>query len=203
MVEFPCEAIWSLTFVHSEDFLAFYSGSLIVLAFNLYIRTLKRKYYKFYEVVCKSFLFSFIWVSHSQSTNFLKSIISSHWIALKLLLEVSHNLMSYIYWYTKIPLSLDVSSVQSLSRVRLFATPWIAARKTSLSITNSQSLLKLMPIKSVMPSSHLILCHLLLFLPPVPPSISFRMDWLDLLAVQGTTKSLLQHHSSKAAILLH
>ena len=126
------------------------------------------------------------------------------------------------------------SSVQSLSRVRLFATPWIAARQATLSITNSWSLPKLMSIESVMPSSHLILCHPLLFLPPIPPSIrgffnestlrmrwpkywnfsfstspsneypgliSFRMDWLDLLAVQGTHKSLLQHHSSKASIL--
>ena len=126
-------------------------------------------------------------------------------------------------------------SVQSLSHVRLFATPWIAARQASLSITNSQSLLKLMSIKSVMPSSHLILCRPLLLLPTTPPSIrvfpnestlrmrwskywsfsfsispsnehpgliSFRMDWLDL-AVQGTLKSLLQHHSSKASILWH
>ena len=114
-------------------------------------------------------------------------------------------------------------------------TPWTAARQASLSITNSRSLLKLMSIESVMPSSHLILCHPLLLLPPIPPSIrvissestlhmrwpkywsfsfsispsnehlrliSFRMDWLDLLAVQGTLKSLLQHHSSKASILL-
>ena len=127
-----------------------------------------------------------------------------------------------------------ISSVLSLSRVRLFATRWIAARQASLSITNSWSLLKLMPIKSVMPFSHLILCQPLLLLPPIPPSIrvysnestlrmrwpkywsfsfsvsrfneqpgliSFRMDWLDLLAVQGTLKSLLQHHSSKASIL--
>ena len=126
-----------------------------------------------------------------------------------------------------------VSSVQSLSRVRLFATLWIAARQASLSITNSQSLLKLIPIKLVMPSSHLILCHPLLLLPPIPPSIrvfsnkstllmrwpkywsfslsispsnehpgliSFRMNWLALLAAQGTLKSLLQHHSSKASI---
>ena len=125
------------------------------------------------------------------------------------------------------------SSVQSLSRVRLFATPWIAAQQASLSITNSRSLLKLMSIESVMPSSHLILCRPLLLLPPVPPSIrvfssetalhmkwpkywsfsfsispssehpgliSLRMDWLDLLAVQGTLKSLLQHHSSKASV---
>ena len=128
----------------------------------------------------------------------------------------------------------DFSSVQSLSRVRLFATPGIAARQATLSITNSQSLLKFMSIELVMPSSHLILCHPLLLLPPVPPSIrvfscesalhirlpkywsfsfstspfnehpgliSFTMDWLDLLAIRGTLKSLLQHHSSKATIL--
>ena len=126
------------------------------------------------------------------------------------------------------------SSVQLLSRVQLFATPWIGLRQASLSITNSRSSLKLISIKSVMPSNHLILCHPLLLLPPIPPSIrvfsnesnfhmrwpkywsfsfsiipskeqpgltSFRMDWLDLLAVQGTLKSLLQHHSSKASIL--
>ena len=126
------------------------------------------------------------------------------------------------------------SSVQLLSHVWLFATPWIAARQASLSITNSRSLLKLMPIESVMPASHLILCLPLLLPPPIPPSIrvfsnestlrirwpkylsfslrispsnehpgliSFRMDWLDLLAVQGTLKSLLQNHSSKASIL--
>ena len=129
----------------------------------------------------------------------------------------------------------SLSSVQLLSHVRLFANPWTAARQASLSITNSQSLLKLMPIESVMPSSHHILCRPLLLLPPIPPSIrvffkestlpmrwpnywslsfsispsnehpgliSFRMDWLDLLAVPGTAKSLLQHHSSKASILL-
>ena len=126
-----------------------------------------------------------------------------------------------------------ISSVQSLSRVRLFATPWIAARQASLSSTNSWSSLRLMSIESVIPSSHLILCHPLLLLPTIPPSIrvfsnestlhmrwpkywsfsfsiipskeipgliSFRMDWLDLLAVQGTLKSL-QHHSPKASIL--
>ena len=125
------------------------------------------------------------------------------------------------------------SSVQLLSRVRLFATTWITALQASLFITNSQSSLKLTSIESVMPSSHLILCHPLL-LPPIPPSIrvfsnestlckrwpkywsfsfsispskehpgliSFRMDWLDLLAVQGTLKNLLQHHSSKTSIL--
>ena len=127
-----------------------------------------------------------------------------------------------------------LSSVQLLSRVRLFVTPWIAACQDSLSITNSLSSPRLTSIESVMPSSHLILCHPLLLLPPIPPSIrvfsnestlrmmwpkywsfsfsiipskeipgliSFRMDWLDLLAVQGTLKSLLQHHSSKASIL--
>ena len=113
--------------------------------------------------------------------------------------------------------------VQSLNRVQLFAVPWTAAHQVSLSITNSWSLLKLMSIELVMPSNHLILCCSLLLLPPVPPSIrwpkhwsfsfnispsngysgliSFRMDWLDLLAVQGTLKSLLQHHSSKASVL--
>ena len=128
------------------------------------------------------------------------------------------------------------SSVQLLSHVLLFATPWIAACQASLSITNSWSSLKLTSIESVMPSSHLILCHPLFLLPPIPPSfrvfsnestlrmrwpkywsfsfsiipskeipgmISFRMDWLDLLAVQGTLRSLPQHHSSKASILRH
>ena len=127
------------------------------------------------------------------------------------------------------------SSVQPLSRVRLFATPWTASHQASLSITNSRSLLKLMSIKSVMPSNHLILYCPLLLPPSIFPSIrsfpmsqfftsdgqnigvsfsispsnqhlgliSFRMDWFDLLAVQGTLKSLLQHHSSKASILQH
>ena len=128
------------------------------------------------------------------------------------------------------------SSVQSLSCVRLFETPWTTACQASLSITNSQSSPKPMSIESVMPSDHLILCRPLLLLPSIFPSIrvfsnesalriswpkywsfsfnvspsnehpgliSFRMDWLDLLAVQGTRKSLLQHHSSKASILRH
>ena len=124
-----------------------------------------------------------------------------------------------------------INSIQSLSRVWLFETPWTTARQASLSITNSRSLLKLMSIESVIPSNHLILCHPLLLLPSVFPSIrvfsksqfssgggqsigpsasasteyseliSFRMDWLDLLAVQGTLMSLLQPHSSKASIL--
>ena len=126
------------------------------------------------------------------------------------------------------------SSVQPLSRVRLFATPWTIAHQASLSITNSQSLLKLMSIMSVMPSSYLIFYHPFLLQPSIFPSmrvfsnelvlcirwpkywsftfsispsneysglISFRMDWLDLPAVQGILKSLLQHHSSKASIL--
>ena len=130
----------------------------------------------------------------------------------------------------------EFSSVQLLSRVQLFATPWIAARQASLSLTNSRSSLRLKSIESVMPSSHLILCRPLLLLPPVPPSIrvfsnestlrmrwpkywsfsfsiipskeipgliSFRMEWLDLLAVLGSLECLLQHHSSKALMLQH
>ena len=146
----------------------------------------------------------------------------------------------------QLPFNLRFSSVQSLSRVRVFTTPRTAACQASLSITNSWSLLKLMSIELVMPSNHLIeseipsnhliLCRPLLLLPSIfssfrvfcnesalpikwpkywhfssiiSPSndysglISFRMDWLDLLAVQGTLKSLLQHHSSKASILRH
>jgi len=103
---------------------------------------------------------------------------------------------------------LVVSSVQSLSRVRLFVTPCTTALQASLSITTSQSLLKFTSIESVMPSNLLILCHLLL-LPSIFPSIrvfssesgGLRIDWLDPLAVQGTLKSFLQHHSSKPSIL--
>ena len=127
-----------------------------------------------------------------------------------------------------------LNSVQLLSHVRIFATPWTGAFQASLSITNSRSLLKLMSIKSVTSSDHLILCYLLLLLPSIFPSIRvfsdesvlpirwpnywsfifsispsneysglipFRMDWLDLTVVQGTLKSLLQHHSSKTSIL--
>ena len=130
---------------------------------------------------------------------------------------------------------LTFSSVQLLSRVQLFATQWTATRQASLFFTNSQSSPKPMSTESVMPSSHLILCHFLLLLPSIflsirvfsnksallirwpkywsfsfnispsneyPGLMSFRMDWLDLYAVQGTLKSLLQHHSSKALILL-
>ena len=147
-------------------------------------------------------------------------------------------MIPYMWQYNRIPAYLDnrfvFSSVQSLSRVRLFVTPWTTARQTSLSITNSRSSPKLMSIESVMPSSHLILCRPLLLLTSIFPNIrvfstesalcirwpkywsfsfnispsnehprliSFRMDWLDLLVVQGTVKSLLQHHSSKASIL--
>ena len=134
------------------------------------------------------------------------------------------------YWNV----SVQFSSVQSLNPVRIFVTPWTAARQASLSITKYWSLLKFMSIESGMPSNHLILCRPLLLLPSVFPSIrvfskeavlhirwakywsfsfsispsseysgliSFRMDWLDLLAIQGTLKSLLQHYSSKASIL--
>ena len=135
-------------------------------------------------------------------------------------------------WFSKS--AFLFSSVQSLSCVQLFVTPWTAACQDSLSITNCRCLPKPMSIESVMPSNHLILCRPLLLLPSICPSIrvfsnesplrirwpnycsfsfnispsnehpgliSFRMDWLDLLAVQGTLKSLLQHHSSKASIL--
>ena len=161
----------------------------------------------------------------------LKEIICEHSLA-QYLVENKHLIMK----------GLDIchsrqaqfSSVQSLSRVRCFATPWTAVCKASLSITNARNLLKLMSNKSVIPSNHLILCHPLLLLPLIFPSImvflnesllcitrrkywsfsfsispsneysgliSFRMDWLHLLAVQETLKSLLQHHSSKASIL--
>ena len=128
---------------------------------------------------------------------------------------------------------MSFSSVQSLSWVWLFATPWTTACQAFLSSNISHSLFKLMSIESVMPSNHLTLCHPLLLLPSIFPSIRvfsndsalhirwpkywsfsfsispsnehlgliFRMDWLDLLAVKGTSKSLLQHHSSKASIL--
>ena len=150
-----------------------------------------------------------------------------HWCEIFIILEfiLLPQKEKQHYWF---------SSVQLLSCVRLFATPWITARQASLSITNSQSSLRLMSIESVMPSSHLILYWPLLLMPPIPPSIrvfsnestlcmgwpkywgfsfsiilskeiprliSFRMDWLDLLADQGTLKRFLQHHSSKASIL--
>ena len=138
--------------------------------------------------------------------------------------------------YRFLHLEVQFSSVQSLSRVQLFVTPWTTALQASLSFTISQSLLKLMAIESVMTANHLIICRPLLLLPSVFPSIrvfsndlalcirwpkywsssfsispsneysrliSFRIHWFDLLAVQGTLKSLLQHHSSKASMLQH
>ena len=156
--------------------------------------------------------------------NYLITILSHR--AFLLILDYHPPLLISYIAYTFVQLS----SVQSLSRVRLFETPWNAVRQAFLSITSSQSLLKLMSIESVMPSSHLILCCPLLLLPTILPSIRdfsnestipmrwpkywsfslsispsnentgpifFRTDWLDLLAAQGTLKSLLQHHSSK------
>ena len=161
--------------------------------------------------------------------------VGCHFLLQGTFLTQGSNLRLLHWQADSLPLSdLQFSSVQSLSRVQLFATPWTPARQASLSIINSWSSLKLTSIDSVMPSNHLILCCPLLLLPPIPPSIrifsngsalrmrwpkywsfrfsispsnehpgliSFRMDWLDLLAVQGTLKSLLQHHSSKASIL--
>ena len=157
------------------------------------------------------------WISH---LTFIFSSYLSTWESI-IYFSVFLKPMMYI-------LISQFSSVQLLSRVRIFVTPWIAARQASLSITNSQTLLKPMSIDSVMPSSYLILCRPLLLLPPTPPSIrvfynestlrirwpkywsfsfsispsnehpgliSLRMDWLDHLAVQGTLRSLLQHHN--------
>ena len=149
--------------------------------------------------------------------------------------EPSYSIGGNVNWFSHYGKQHQFSLVQSLSRVRLFAIPWTTARQASLSNTNSRSLPKLMSIESVMPSSHLILCHPLSSCPQssqhqslsnestphirwpkyrsfsfiISPSkenpglISFRMDWLDILAVQGTLKSLLQHHSTKASTLLH
>ena len=172
--------------------------------------------------MCVSKFFSYITLkSQCKKSNHPRMTV--HWF----LSSVSSIFPPYVI------LIIQFSSVQSPSRVWLFATPWITARQASLSITNSWSLPKPMPIESVMPSNHLILARPLLLLPPVPPSIrvfssesalhmrwpkywsfsfslspsneqpgliSFRMDWLDLLAVQGALKSLLQHHCSKASI---
>ena len=141
------------------------------------------------------------------------------------------NFLSFYSWYLTVVIT---SSVQSLSRVQLFVTPWATACQASLSIINSRSLRRLMSIESVVPSNHLILCRPLLLPPSIFPSIrvfsnesalrirwpkywsfifsispsneysgliSFRMEWLDLLAVQGTLKRIPQHHSSKASVL--
>ena len=172
------------------------------------------------------------WIMNSFAETYVKSIVpifSSRSLTASSL--IFRSLMYFMFI-----LYLVYSSAQSLSRVQLFATPWITACQASLSITNSWSILKLMPIELVMPSSHLILCHPLLLLSPIPPGIrvlsnestlrirwpkywsfsfsispsnehpgliSFRMVWLDLLAVYRTLKSLLQHHSSKASIFQH
>ena len=173
-----------LSFIHSENFCCIYYLQLIILVVALGLC------YRF--LACRS-------------------------------LPSSDSALLRVYYDSLTVVSVQFSSVQSLSRVRLFATPWIAAHQASLSI-------RLTSIESVMPSSHLILCCPLLLRPPIPLSIrvfsnestlcmrcpkywsfsfsiipskeipgliSFRMDWLDLLAVQGTLKSLLQHHSSK------
>ena len=157
----------------------------------------------------------------------LGTLWNTSWITLHTLDIIK---MRSLFYYNILPFS----SVQLLSHVWLFVTPWTAAHQASLSVTNSQSLLKLMPMESMMPSNHFILCCPLLLLPSIfssirifsnesalcirwskywsfsfsvspsnehPGLISFRMDWLNLLAVQGTLKSLLQHHSSKASFL--
>ena len=170
----------------------------------------------------------------SSSVTWPLGFLLGHFLTCLLSSVHQHSLSGFSYQY-HMPL-LWSSSVQSLSRVQLFVTPWTTAHQASLSITNSWSLPKLMSIESAMPSSHLILCRPLLLLPSIFPSIcvfsnelallirwskywsfsfsispsnehsgliSFKMDWLDLLVVQGTLKSLLQHHSSKASILRH
>ena len=187
---------------------------------------------------------------HHQGTILSSSVPGTVWVISESP-DVASNLVGRVYqsqesgkqsaflcWWTHILIKLLAcfSSVQTLSHIWLFATPWTAACQASLSITNSWTLLKLMSIKPVMPSNHLILCHPLFLPPSIFPSIrvlsnesvlrirwpkywsfslsispaneysgliSFRMDWFDLLAVQGTLKSLLQHHSSKASNLQH
>ena len=174
-----------------------------------------------YRLLWVVYSFSLCWFFQSMNMIYVSIYLCPLWF-------LSPVFYSFLY------IGLLFLSVLSLSCVWLFVTPWTAAYQASLSITNSQSLPKLMSIEVMMPSSHLILCRPLL-LPPIPPStrvfcnqstlcmrwpkywsfsfsispseehpglISVRMDWLDLLAVQGTLKSLLQHHSSKASILL-
>ena len=179
---------------------------------------------------------SFQFTDNRANEAHFQRLLSKHWLSIYLLMFPSLHVVCtrlFVCWHAIPGHFLRVSSIQSLSRVQLFVTPWIAVLQASLSITNSQSLLRLTFMESVMPSSHLILCRSLLLLPPIPPSIRvfsnestlcvwwpkywsfnfsiipskeipgliFRMDWLDLLAVQGTLKSLLQQHSSKASIL--
>ena len=159
-----------------------------------------------------------------------------HWTFKMSQAKILEHVTSGLHFPIHIRFPIQFNSVQWLSHFQLFVTPWTTARQASLSITISQSPPKPKSIESVMPSSHLILCHPLLLLPSIFPNIrvfsnesalcirwpkdwsfsfnispanehpgliSFRMDWLDLLAVQGTLKSLLQHHSSKASIFLH
>ena len=177
--------------------------------------------------ICWFFPIPFLPLTSLMSYSAWIFLVSSCVLFLFCIVEISYLVRWFIYAF---------SSVQSLSHVQLFVTPWIVACQASLSITNSQSLFKLMSIELVMSSNHLILCHPLLLLPPILPSIrvfssesalpmrwpkywsfsfsispsnehpgliAFRMNWLDLLAVQGTLKSLLQHHSAKAPILWH
>ena len=184
--------------------------------------------------MCTSLLFLLLLLKYFPCLNCLELRIFFKVNFCQSLWELSSPRLELIWYFEIIGYMLQFSSVQSLSRIRLFATPWIAACQASLSITNSQSSFRFASIESVMRSSHLILCRPLLLLPAIPPStrvfsnestlhmrwpkywsfsfsiipsrehpglISFRMDWLDLLAVQGTLKSLLQHHSSKAPIL--
>ena len=176
-------------------------------------------------------IFGHNWVT---STFTFQGMKESQWCATALILAQETWLLTFQEFESDDCTLVVV--VQSLSHVQLFATQWTAARQASLSFTISQSLLKLMSIELVMPSSHLILCLPLLLPPSISPStrvfsnesvlrirwpkywsfsinnspsnehsglISIRMDWLDLLAVQGTLKSLLQHHSSKASMLWH
>ena len=164
---------------------------------------------------------------HNWRLNWTESYIFSH-------AKIGTTSLSGLLSFFSCSPYVQFSSVQSLSHVQLFETPWTTAQQASLSITNSRGTHKPMSIESVMPSNHLILCHPLLLLPPIPPTIrvfssesalgirwpkywsfsfnispcnehpgliSFRMDWLDLLEVQGTLKSLLQHHSAKASAL--
>ena len=196
----------------------------------------------FEEIYLRAFVNSFISSSGFQNTYLLLNcynlvIFRMHLqgsvLKIKFLIQNLSLLHENKRYYV---ISLQFSSVQLLSRVQLFVTTWTAVQQASLSITNSWSLLKLMSIKQVMPSNHLILCHPFLLMPSIFPSvrvfsiepalhikwpkywsfsfsispsneysglISFRIDRLDLLAVQGTLKSLLQHHSSRASILRH
>ena len=176
------------------------------------------------------------WINNNQPTNTLSQFYFNMYILNvdRYLDLVLIRIKYWRYFYCSLlSYRYIVLSIQSLSHVQMFVTPWITGGQASLSITNCQSLPKLMSIESVMPSSHLILCCPLLFLPPIPPSIRvfsnestlhmrwpkywsfslsispsnehpglifFKMDWLDLHAVQGTLKSLLQHHSSKASV---